>query len=74
MWYYRNVVQAIGNAVYFIDNPNEITTTKSLLLLSVESVRDLPTITGRSGSIHGASTVNTPATSERISRVMLLYL
>ena len=56
-----------------IDNPNEATTTKSLLLLRVESVSDLPTITGKSGSMHGARTVKTPAINEIISRIMLFY-
>jgi len=56
-----------------IDKPKEVTTTKSLLLLNVESVRDLPTITGKSGSMHGASTVNIPATNEMMRSVMLFY-
>ena len=56
-----------------IDKPKEVTTTKSLLLLNVESVRDLPTITGKSGSMHGASTVNIPAINEMMRSVILFY-
>src|SRR3989338_2274506 len=41
--------------------PRDITITNILLLLIVESETDLPTITGKSGNMHGARIVSTPA-------------
>src|SRR3989344_9394900 len=49
------------NVNSIMEIPSDATTTKSLLLLGVESVTECPTITGRSGRIHGASIVKTPA-------------
>ena len=68
-----NVLALSSSVKRIIESASEVTTTKSLLLLKVESVRDLPTITGNKGSMHGASTVNTPATNEMMRSVMLFY-
>lgn len=54
-----------------IDNPSEDITTKTLLLLSVVSEIERPTIIGSSGSIHGASIVRTPAMNDMRSNVMV---
>lgn len=56
-----------------IEIPSDATTTKSLLLLGLVSVIECPTITGSNGRMHGASTVNTPATNEISSNNMLFY-
>ena len=53
--------------------PSDRTTTKSLLLFGVVSVIECPTITGRSGKIHGASIVKTPAINDMNSSNMLFY-
>lgn len=53
--------------------PSDATTTKSLFLFGVASARERPTITGRSGKMHGASIVNTPATNETNKSNILLY-
>jgi hypothetical protein len=43
------------------------------LRLSFPSTIELPTITGRSGKIHGASIVSIPAINEVSSRIILFY-
>ena len=53
--------------------PSDATTTKSLLLFGVVSVIECPIITGRSGRIHGASIVKTPAINEIRRNNMLFY-
>ncbi len=47
-----------------IEIPRDRITTNTRLLLKVVSVIDLPTITGKSGKMHGARTVSTPAVKE----------
>ena len=69
----NNVLAFNKRVKRMIDRQRDTTTIKSLLLLNVESERDLPTMTGKSGSMHGASTVKIPATNEIISRVILFY-
>ena len=53
--------------------PSDATTTNNLLLLGVVSVIECPTITGRSGKMHGASIVSTPLTNEMRRSNMLFY-
>ena len=56
------------------DIPNDKTTMNRRRLLVVVSVSDRPTITGSSGRMHGASTVNIPAINEITRSNMLFYL
>jgi len=53
--------------------PKDKTTTNTLLLERVESEIDRPTMTGSSGSMHGASIVSTPAIKDIIKNV-IVYL
>ena len=56
-----------------IEIASDPTTTKSLLLLGVVSEIECPMITGRSGKMHGASIVRTPAINEINKNNMLFY-
>ena len=69
----NNVLALRRSVKSTMEIPSERTTTKSLLLLGVASVMECPTITGRSGKIHGASIVKIPATNEVTSSNMLFY-
>lgn len=51
-----------------IESESEPTTTYGVHLLLPEA--DEPTTTGKSGKMHGASTVNIPAINETMKRVM----
>ena len=53
--------------------PRDIVMMSTLLLLTVVSESDLPTITGKSGKMHGARIVRTPATNEIMRSVILFY-
>jgi hypothetical protein len=53
-----------------IDAPRESITINNLLLFTEVSERECPTITGKRGKMHGASTVNTPATKDIIRSVI----
>lgn len=50
--------------------PKDSITVIILLLLKVESATDRPTITGKSGKMHGARMVSTPAIKDIIKRVI----
>jgi len=56
------------------ETPRDEITTNILLLLKVESEIDVPTITGKSGNMHGAKIVKTPAIKEMIKSVMIFLI
>lgn len=67
-----NAVEALRRYVKKImDKAKEPTTTYGVTLLLPEA--DEPTTTGKSGKMHGASTVSTPAINETARKVMLFY-
>ena len=57
------------------ERPSDAMMTSARILFAVPPVIEPPTMTGRSGSTHGASTVSMPAMNEmRRSAMRLLYL
>lgn len=57
-----------------IDPPRESIMVNNLFLLTVGSDIEWPIITGKSGSMHGASTVRTPAINEiNKNNITLVY-
>jgi hypothetical protein len=56
------------------DNEREPITTSALDDILRDPSSDAPITTGRSGNMHGASTVNIPARMEMTKKTILLYL
>lgn len=54
--------------------PSDATTTKSLLLFGAVSVIEYPTITGKSGKMHGAKIVSMPLIKDIRRSNILFYL
>ena len=59
-----------SNVKTIIEIPNDAVTTRAFFLLEPPET-ELPTITGKSGKVHGANTVNTPAIKDNIKSIMI---
>src|SRR4051812_46226962 len=70
----KTVLALRSNVKIITDSPKDRITTNTRRLLSLVSEIDLPKITGKSGKIHGAKIVSTPATKDRTNNVMLAII
>ena len=69
----KRVVALRRRVKIITEMPRDSVMMNTLLLLTVVSESDLPTMTGKSGKMHGARIVSTPATNEMMRSVMLFY-
>jgi hypothetical protein len=73
-----NAVLAFKRSVkIIIETPRETAMMSAFFKLGFSPVvplTELPMMTGRSGSVQGASTVNTPATKETMRSIIKLYM
>jgi hypothetical protein len=73
----NNVLAFNNNVNNITDTPRDMMIVNAFFLLKpvsrVSEESDPPIITGRSGKIHGASTVSIPAIKEIIKSIILFY-
>ncbi len=70
-----NTVLAFNSKVNTItDTDKEPITTNAFFDIPLDSPSDTPMTIGISGNMQGASTVNIPASTEIIKKIILLYL
>jgi len=69
-----NIVVALRRSVNkTTDTDRDPITVSALFDIPRDPSSEAPITTGRSGNIHGASTVNIPARIEIIKKIILLY-